>query len=47
MTEAQLGRLLAACLHQAIADVLPQRLEFYEEWLDPRGCATAASAWRR
>jgi hypothetical protein len=29
--------LLPACLHQAIADVLPQRLEFYEEWLDPVG----------
>ena len=37
MTEAQLGRLLPACLHQAIADVLPQRLEFYEEWLNPDG----------
>lgn len=37
MTEAPLGRLLPACLHQAIADVLPQRLEFYEEWLDPVG----------
>jgi hypothetical protein len=35
MTEARVGRLLPACLHQAIADVLPQRLEFYEEWLDP------------
>jgi len=37
MTEAHLGRLLPACLHQAIADVLPQRLEFYEEWLNPDG----------
>ena len=37
MTEGHLGRLLPACLHQAIADVLPQRLEFYEEWLDPVG----------
>ena len=35
MTEAHLGRLLPACLHQAIADVLPDRLEYYEEWLDP------------
>jgi hypothetical protein len=35
MPEARLGRLLPACLHQAIADVLPDRLEFYEEWLDP------------
>ena len=37
MTEAHLGRLLPACLHQAIADVLPDRLEYYEEWLDPVG----------
>jgi hypothetical protein len=37
MTEGRLGRLLPACLHQAIADELPQRLEFYEEWLDPIG----------
>lgn len=37
MTDAHLGRLLPACLHQAIADVLPERLEFYEEWLDPVG----------
>lgn len=37
MTEAHLGRLLPACLHQAIADALPQRLEYYEEWLDPVG----------
>jgi hypothetical protein len=37
MTEAQLGRLLPACLHEAIADEIPQRLEFYEEWLNPDG----------
>ena len=37
MTEARIGRLLAASLHQAIAEVLPDRLEFYEEWLDPDG----------
>lgn len=37
MTEGHLGRLLPACLHQAIADVLPDRLEYYEEWLDPVG----------
>jgi len=37
MTEAHLGRLLPAVLHQAIADRLPDRLEFYEEWLDPVG----------
>jgi predicted hydrocarbon binding protein len=37
MTEARIGRLLAASLHQAILDVLPQRLEFYEHWLHPEG----------
>jgi len=37
MTEARVGRLLAACLHQAIADVLPQRIEFYEHWLNSEG----------
>ena len=37
MTETHLGRLLPACLHQAISDVLPQRLEYYEEWLSPGG----------
>jgi hypothetical protein len=37
MIEAQLGRLLPACLHQAIADLLPDRLEYYEEWLSPDG----------
>jgi hypothetical protein len=37
MTEARPGRLLAACLHQAIADALPQRLDFYEEWLTSEG----------
>jgi hypothetical protein len=33
MIEARVGRLLGASLHQAIADELPQRLEFYENWL--------------
>ena len=37
MIDAHVGRLLAACLHQAIADELPQRLEFYEEWLRGQG----------
>jgi hypothetical protein len=37
MTEAGIGRLLVASLHQAIADVLPTRLEFYEGWLNPAG----------
>jgi len=35
MTDGRVGRLLPACLHEAIADLLPQRLDFYEEWLDP------------
>ncbi|HUL73985.1 MAG TPA: hypothetical protein VLT86_12835 [Vicinamibacterales bacterium] len=37
MTEARVGRLLAACLHQAILDRLPQRLDFYEHWLHSEG----------
>jgi hypothetical protein len=37
MTEARIGRLLAASLHQAISDVLPQRLDFYELWLRSEG----------
>ncbi len=37
MTEAGIGRVLVASLHQAIADLLPERLEFYENWLNPTG----------
>jgi bacteriochlorophyll 4-vinyl reductase len=37
MTEAGIGRILVASLHQGIADVLPARLEFYEHWLHPEG----------
>jgi bacteriochlorophyll 4-vinyl reductase len=37
MTEGRVGRLLVASLHQAIADLLPSRLEFYEAWLNPAG----------
>ncbi len=37
MNETSIGRLLVASLHQAIADLLPTRLEFYEEWLTPAG----------
>jgi hypothetical protein len=37
MIEAGIGRLLVASLHQAIADLLPTRLEFYEAWLHPSG----------
>ena len=37
MTDAAVGRLLVASLHQGIADLLPMRLEFYESWLHPSG----------
>jgi hypothetical protein len=37
MSEPRIGRVLVASLHQAIADVLPARLEFYENWLNPNG----------
>lgn len=37
MSEARIDRLLAAALHQAIADLLPMRLDFYESYLKPRG----------
>ncbi len=35
MPEASVGRVFVASLHQAIADLLPTRLEFYEHWLNP------------
>jgi bacteriochlorophyll 4-vinyl reductase len=37
MREAGIGRLLVASLHQGIADILPNRLGFYENWLDAEG----------
>jgi predicted hydrocarbon binding protein len=37
MREAGVGRVLVASLHQGIADVLPARLNFYENWLDAEG----------
>ena len=37
MSEPRIGRVLVASLHQAIADVLPTRLEFYENWLNSSG----------
>ena len=37
MTDSGIGRLLVASLHQAIADLMPTRLEFYEAWLNPIG----------
>ncbi len=37
MSEAGIGRIVVASLHQAIADTLPSRLEFYENWLTADG----------
>ena len=37
MSEPRIGRVLVASLHQSIADVLPARLEFYENWLSVSG----------
>lgn len=37
MREAGIGRLLVASLHQGIADILPTRLGFYENWLNAEG----------
>ena len=37
MRESGVGRVLVASLHQAIADILPARLVFYESWLTPEG----------
>jgi hypothetical protein len=37
MSEPRIGRVLVASLHQAIADLLPTRLEFYENWLNISG----------
>ncbi len=37
MTELRIGRVLVASLHQSIADLLPTRLEFYENWLNVAG----------
>jgi predicted hydrocarbon binding protein len=37
MRDAGIGRVLVAALHQGIADELPDRLEFYENWLNSEG----------
>jgi bacteriochlorophyll 4-vinyl reductase len=37
MTNAGIGRVLVASLHQGIADILPDRLAFYENWLNAKG----------
>jgi bacteriochlorophyll 4-vinyl reductase len=37
MRESGVGRVLVASLHQAIGDILPTRLGFYENWLNAEG----------
>lgn len=37
MREAGIGRVLVASLHQGIAEILPTRLAFYENWLNADG----------
>jgi Flp pilus assembly protein TadD len=37
MTRAVIGRILATSLYQAISELLPIRVEFYESWLSPKG----------
>lgn len=37
MSEPRIGRVLVASLHQSIADLLPTRLEFYENWINVVG----------
>src|ERR1700704_2091552 len=37
MREAGVGRGLVASLHPGIADILPTRLGFYENWLNAEG----------
>ena len=37
MRDGGIGRILVAALHQGIADHVPSRLEFYENWLNPIG----------
>lgn len=37
MRDPGIGRVLVASLHQAIADILPARLVFYESWLHAEG----------
>ena len=37
MREDGIGRVLVASIHQGIADILPTRLGFYENWLNAEG----------
>jgi hypothetical protein len=40
MSEARIGRFVAAALHESVAAHLPFRMEFYEHWLQPRRMQT-------
>jgi len=44
MKNARIGRILVASLHQAIAELLPTRLEFYENWLSAGGLKEGSMA---
>jgi hypothetical protein len=37
MSHVGVGRMLVASLHQGISDLMPTRLEFYENWLHASG----------
>ena len=37
MNRVGVGRMLVASLHQGISDLIPTRLDFYENWLNPAG----------
>jgi hypothetical protein len=37
MRDGGIGRILVAALHQGIADQMPSRLEFYEDWFTSAG----------
>src|SRR3954462_5597782 len=37
MTGGGIGRVLVASLHQAISEMLPGRIAFYENWLNAEG----------
>jgi hypothetical protein len=37
MSEPRIGRVLVASMHQAILDLLPNRIDFYENWLSATG----------
>jgi tetratricopeptide (TPR) repeat protein len=36
MSETVIGQMLVASLHQAISELLPDRLDFYESWINSR-----------